>query len=266
MCGILGVVINKMSSEVIRNLYDIFIDQKNRGIAGAGISINDDKGLYRYRSVSPFRLFNAYNEKVWSRLDKGSRVMIHHRFPTSTDNEPKYNHPMATEDKRMHLIHNGHIFNWDELYKKLKKKHKFETHDGKIITDSEVILHIIEDNIKGKDKIKALSKMYDKVSGSFALAIQWIGDDKIYLVKHNNPIVISQDDDGNYYFSSELSKRLGLKEIHSLAEGEIGVLDKKGYKKLKQKKVYEYKESKTTKYGGFYNKVVGESGKVYYIM
>lgn len=260
MCGILGVYINAMSDEVIRNLYNLFANQKSRGTQGAGISINNKK-LIRYRTTDPYNLFNVYNKEIWDNVRTKSRVLFHHRYPTSTENEPRFNHPIANEDRTIHVIHNGVIINDDAMYKGLLKKgHKFDTwsDDKEKFTDSEVIVHVFEDGLdkhKG-DVTKALQYMYDTVSGSFAVALQMSGDDKIYLVKHNNPIMISKDSDDNYYFSSELGYKTELTRIAELEEGEIGVLSFAGYEKIAKMK------AKPVKYVYFTDKPKkGKNGK-----
>jgi len=260
MCGILGVTINKFSLDVIRNLYDIFIHQLNRGQRGAGISINNGGSLFRFRSTSPFRLFNVYNYPLWSRLGDGCRVLVHHRYPTSTINQPRFNHPISNEDGTIHLIHNGVMYNEKELYKRLKINHVFETIDnfnGRI-TDSEVLVHLFEEAYKGKaENIKdALEHTFNKASGSFAVALQITGDKNIYLIRHSYPIVISKDKDDNYYFSSELDKdNKNLEQLYEMADGEIGMLTSGGYVKISQmeavknQQVMDYKDYSRYTYG-----------------
>ena len=234
MCGISGVYVTNMSADVMKNLYEIFLHQASRGIEGAGISINNS-GLYRFRTLSPYRLFNVYNHKIWEKIKTGDRVLIHNRYPTSSPNELNFNHPIANETDDIHIIHNGVLYNYHELYDKLKKKHKFETEKGDKYTDSEVIVHTFEDGLKkhNNDVEKAMLYMYKKVSGSFAVAINIKGDKNIYLVRHSNPIIISKDKKGNHYFSSELDKdNKQIRFVCELKEGEIGKLTTKGYKKM----------------------------------
>lgn len=253
ICGIIGCVINKNSTEIIRILYDVFINQKNRGMQGAGISIANGGDLFRFRSLSPFRLFNAYNQDVWARFGDGCRVLLHHRFPTSTVNEVRFNHPIANEKGDIHLIHNGVLYNDKELYKKLKHKHTFETLNDKKdkFTDTEVMVHLFEDSYKGNPEnvLKALKDVYDKTSGSFAVALHIKGDKNIYLIKHSYSIIISKDKDGNFYFSSELDKDYKrLKKVHEMVEGEIGMLNMEGYTKLV---IVKSKPTETVSYGSY---------------
>jgi len=260
ICGILGVCISKNSREIIKNLYEIFLYQKDRGMQGAGISIANGGELFRFRSLSPFRLSNVYNYDVWARLGDGCRALVHHRYPTSTINRPCFNHPIANEDNSIHLIHNGMIMNHKELYNKLKLRHTFETKVDKKdeYTDSEVLIHLFEDKYKGKPEniVKALEYVFNKTSGIFAVALQIKGDKNIYLIRHTYPIVISKDNEDNYYFSSEFDKdNKNLKKIYELQEGEIGMLDFQGYKKLsmiiseKVDEVMDYSDLNSYMYG-----------------
>jgi len=107
---------------------------------------------------------------------------MHHRFPTSTPNLPRFNHPFNNEDNTLSLVHNGHISNYAKLYKHLKKQgHKFESENvarddyysisgyygvssyyrEAKITDSEVIVHLIE----GRKPEKAINVMNSKLVG-----------------------------------------------------------------------------------------------------
>ena len=94
ICGIVGVKIFEWNTNVIKKMYEVFLNQKNRGIKGAGISVSGNGKFNRFRSISPFRIFNAYNMDLWKDIQNGDSVLFHHRFPTSTDNEVRLNHPL----------------------------------------------------------------------------------------------------------------------------------------------------------------------------
>jgi glutamine---fructose-6-phosphate transaminase (isomerizing) len=246
MCGIIGVAVKDNHKDLLRNLYEIFVNQQTRGVEGAGVSIHNGSKMFRYRTTSPFRLFNVYNYWFWRKITAGSAVLVHHRTPTSTSNRPAYNHPIANEDNSIHLIHNGVVRNDDALFKTLKKTHTFETMETKKrFTDSEVIVHVFEDAFKG-DVVEALKEVALIVKGSYAIALSLRNDPNIYLLRHSNPIIISQDIQGNHYFSSEYnyySDRFA--RIHELVNGEIGKLNADGYTSLctvdiPEPKTYQY--------------------------
>ena len=67
--------------------------------------------------------------------------------------------------KRLVIIHNGEIYNYKDLRARLSKDHKFETS-----TDSETIVHLLEENYDG-DLGAALLKTLPQLNGVFALVV-----------------------------------------------------------------------------------------------
>lgn len=255
MCGIIGVGHWKGDrQEVFDNLWEIFKNQQHRGTEGAGIAWKTEKGkAKRFRSHNPFYIFSMSNKKqIWDRIKENESILFHHRMPTCSPNKPIHNHPIASEDFSILLIHNGSLMSYADVRKILEKKgHKFETHFDKAFTDTECFVHMIEDGMKKyKDLKKAIEWMANELSGTFALAWFMPKTNDIFLFRHSNPIVISKDDNDNHYFSSlHYSK---LKKVHELEDNEFGVITKQGYKKLgilkiKEKSYYTYTPTKTTR-------------------
>jgi len=69
------------------------------------------------------------------------------------DLSPSGHQPMKNEDDSLFLVFNGEIYNYKELKRKLRKRHKFISQ-----TDSEVVLHLYEEN--GIDCLKFLRGMF----------------------------------------------------------------------------------------------------------
>jgi glucosamine--fructose-6-phosphate aminotransferase (isomerizing) len=251
MCGIIGVAIRDNPTQVKQRLYHIYVSQAHRGSDGAGVTVLREGVIHRRRLENPLELFD--NKLVLKNKDL---VLFHHRFPTSTTNEPKYNHPFNNEDNSLSLIHNGHISNYERLHKSLKNAgHIFESENDDIgygsqigyssygynkpskITDSEVIVHLIE----GRKPHKAIRIMNSSLVGQYALA--WVYEDreKIYLYKKDNPIVCYEDTDGNKYFSSEIPDNPFLEREMtnkvSLDEGVLYTLDQEELKKVASLKI-----------------------------
>jgi len=240
MCGILGCYVKEGEpKEQFKVLFDTFKQQSSRGMQGAGVSIlNNDKGIQiRKRENNPYCLFSSYYSKLWDNMKKDSLVLFHHRFPTSTPNEPKFNHPICNEDKSIHLIHNGHISNYVELCNELfKEGHEFETykHSESIVTDTEVLVHLIENSKEkhGLDWYKICKDLEEKAHGCYAIAVTFKEENKIYLFANDNPIELSYDIEGNTFFSSEFHKESGLIYYRTLEDGETGIIDKSGYENV----------------------------------
>jgi len=258
MCGIIGVKINKPSLKVAKNLLTIFRNQENRGTDGAGLSLLRNGELTRIRKTNPFDLFSFEYGEFWSQVKKGDCILVHHRFPTNGGGGKTLisNHPFANEDNTCHLIHNGVISNSDNVFKELRKQgHKFESKVDGEITDSEVLLHLVEN-----DAISGCKKIIKKTNGGAAIAFQYAGDNRIFLWRRHNPIEVYSDLDSNTYFSSEFPE--GLKEFKKLKEldsyklyaiDETGLVTIKSYKKPKTSSSYFlYGGKKYSIHGGMY--------------
>ncbi len=97
--------------------------------------------------------------------------------------------PMTNEDKSLSLIFNGEIYNYGKIKKDLSG-HEFKTD-----SDSEVILHLFED--EGKEIVKRLD-------GMFAFAI--CSNKDVFIARDPlgiKPLYYGYDND-NFYFSSEI--------------------------------------------------------------
>jgi glucosamine--fructose-6-phosphate aminotransferase (isomerizing) len=235
MCGILGVAVSE-SKGVHKRLKAIYKNQETRGRQGGGIALMRGHTIQRLRNQNPANTLKEFAS--WQGFKDGDLILFHHRLPTSTPNKSVLNHPIANEDKTIYLIHNGYITNDGELFKKLRKTHQFETtfkKKGKdrIITDTEVMVHILEEELRDSDLETAFYNMAKRVEGYFAIAVLIKGYDKIFLFKNSNPIVVFKDKQGNHYFASEYPSKNGFKKIKELADGEFGFIDHKGYTEVK---------------------------------
>lgn len=236
MCGIVGAYVNRMNISLMKNMFDLFLNQQRRGVNGAGISINSKDDLRRFRSVSPFRVFSVYNIELWDKIFDGDRILFHHRLPTSSANKPSFNHPIQNEEGDIHLIHNGVIVAHQYLFTKLVKKgHVFETFDkdSGTYTDSEVLLHLIEERLaEGDNMVKALKWLRKNVNGSYSCLISVKGDSRIYVIRKGRELNVSKDRVGNIYVSSQFRKMNDLRFVYELVDGEIGFIDNTGYKSI----------------------------------
>lgn len=234
---------------ILGRLRTIFENQKSRGEEGAGMSVlHTEKGiLRRVRKLTPQQILRS---KHFNKVRRGDLILFHHRLPTSTPNLKQCNHPICNEDETIHLIHNGWILDYEEQYSRLKAEgHLFETEvideniykygsksyvyrtDAKI-TDSEVIVHLVEKYAGNGMYIDAIEKVVKATCGTFAFAFLVKGHDKIYLYNGRQGIHVYKDSKNNIYFSSQYPSKKGFSHIRKLGYGEIGELDFFGYRKV----------------------------------
>ena len=101
------------------------------------------KGLAKIRHRGPDD-FGTYSNKY---------VSLGHRRLSIIDLTKAGKQPMFNEDKTLAIIFNGEIYNYKNLKSGLKKNHKFKSE-----TDTEVLLHLYEE--EGVEMLKKLRGMF----------------------------------------------------------------------------------------------------------
>src|SRR6185503_19679452 len=86
--------------------------------------------------------------------------------------------PFTSCDGRFVLEHNGEIYNYKSLRSRIEKRHKLTT-----TTDSEIIVHLLEENAKNSSLLGAIKKTVADLDGVYALAIKDDQTGEIALVR-----------------------------------------------------------------------------------
>jgi len=157
MCGIIGY-------SGYRNARNILIQGlkklEYRGYDSSGISILNKK-IITYKEVGHV---NKLIKKV-PKLD-GNIGIIHNRWATHGKICIKNAHPHISNNKKFSLVHNGIIENYAEIKDRLIKKGYVFLSE----TDSEVIIHLIDDKYEG-DLRKAVYEALNEVQGYYAIIV-----------------------------------------------------------------------------------------------
>jgi asparagine synthase (glutamine-hydrolysing) len=119
--------------------------------------------------------------------------------------------PFSSCDGRLVLEHNGEIYNYKKIRKRLEKNHKFST-----MTDSEVVVHLLEDHLHNNSLLDAIKRTVEELDGVYALAIQDKETGKTALVRDRIGVrQLYYADTGKYVaFASERKAlwRIGIRE------------------------------------------------------
>lgn len=229
MCGIIGYIGNKEKKQI---LLDGLKELEYRGYDSAGIATLCGENLASFKSAGKLknleikcRDFNA----------NGFGVAIGHtRWATHGKVNETNAHPHNAEFSC--VVHNGIIENYTEIRLDLEKRgHLFLSQ-----TDSEVIVHLFEENLKGADSLTAFKNTIDKLIGSYAiLLITKQENSKIFYAKNGSPLIIGRVGslDKEYaddiYFASSSSPLLGIvSEVCYLQDGDYGYIDSENFKDL----------------------------------
>ena len=198
MCGIVGYVgYREAAPIIIRGLKRL----EYRGYDSAGIALlNGCLNIYKKKGkVSDLEEYiKSRNENLHSTIGIG-----HTRWATHGEPSDENAHPHFSSDKRLAIIHNGIIENYESLKKELiKKGHKFNSE-----TDSEVFVHFIEDIQKNNQCSleEAVRIAMHHVIGAYAIVLLSQDNPKqLITARKGSPLVIGVGD-REYFIASDAS-------------------------------------------------------------
>ena len=228
MCGIVGYVGEKQA-------YDILIKGlkrlEYRGYDSSGIAIsgksNDLKFYKRKGKVAKLEEF------IGEQSTEGTIGIGHTRWATHGPANDVNAHPHASGDGNLVLIHNGIIENYAILKKELQTRgHVFHSD-----TDTEVLIHLIEE-VKHKENLslfEAVRVSLTKVVGAYAIVVMDKNNsDELILAKKSSPLVIGIGND-DFYVGSDATPIIEYtKNVVYLEDEEIATISIKNGLKIKK--------------------------------
>ncbi len=216
MCGIVGYIGEKQAYPILINgLYRL----EYRGYDSAGLSlINNSLKLYKTKGkVADLEKF------VQGKDISGTVGIAHTRWATHGEPNDVNAHPHYSPSGKMAMIHNGIIENYAPLKEELiNRGHKFTSE-----TDTEVLIHLIED-IKVNEKVDivhALQIALSQVVGAYAIVvISEEEPDMLIAARKGSPLVVGIGD-GDFYLASDATPIVEhTKDVVYLDDEEIAFL------------------------------------------
>lgn len=221
MCGIVGYIGFREPKDVLVGGLKTL---EYRGYDSAGIALKNDTSVQVIKEVGRI---SSLEEKINKEKLIDSHIGIAHtRWATHGGVTEVNAHPHTVG--RVTLVHNGIIENAMELKKKLSGEGVlFKTE-----TDTEVLTALI-DYYYDNDPIMAIERAINDVRGSYALAIVFKDQDKLFAVRKDLPLIVGYGKD-EYFVASDISAIINYTNRYSLLdENEIVVLDFDGIKIVK---------------------------------
>lgn len=224
MCGIVGYIGFREPKDV---LVEGLKTLEYRGYDSAGIALKNDTSVQVIKEVGRI---SSLEEKINKEKLIDSHIGIAHtRWATHGGVTEVNAHPHTVG--RVTLVHNGIIENAMELKKKLSGEGVlFKTE-----TDTEVLTALI-DYYYDNDPIMAIERAINDVRGSYALAIVFKDQDKLFAVRKDLPLIVGYGKD-EYFVASDISAIINYTNRYSLLdENEIVTLDFNGISVVKDDK------------------------------
>ncbi len=215
MCGIIGISSNKsVSANIINSLKKL----EYRGYDSAGVAtlfggeINEVKSEGRVDNLEQ----NFDLKSLKGNIGIGHVRWATHGFPNSINA-----HPHSSDN--VSVVHNGIIENSTILKKHLVNK----GHTFKSQTDTEVIVHLITENLKTMELEEAITKTLKQLHGSFALGIIFKDiPDLIVGARRGSPLAVGYGPNENYLGSDSYALKSMTNKITYLDDGEFCIVKK----------------------------------------
>ncbi len=226
MCGIIGCIGNdtNLISKVIEGLECL----EYRGYDSSGIAFIKNHQIQAVKAVGRI---SDLKQKLNFEIDS-SLVIGHTRWATHGKVSLENCHPHFSKEKRIALVHNGVI----ENFKRLRIELQAQGYDFYSETDSEVIANLIDYYSQKYDHLKAVELGCSRLEGSYALAIIFKDDDRLYFAKKDAPLILGKSENFNFIVSDIVAA--------SSFSNEIIAIDDHQYGYLSQDKIAIYQDGK----------------------
>ncbi len=221
MCGIIGYIGDRKACDVIVSGLKRL---EYRGYDSVGVVTENGGTLHIRKGAGKI---GELEKKLGLSELPGTRGIGHTRWATHGIPDDTNAHPHTDCTGRIALVHNGIIENYLELKEELLKR----GHIFKSDTDTEVIAHLIEEELKTAANFEeALRRALNRLKGSFALGIIYSGDgEHLYFVRNESPLVMGIGK-GEMFAASDVPAFLPYtNRAVFIDDGEYVILSKEGY-------------------------------------
>ncbi len=220
MCGIVAYIGPRSAYPIlIKGLYRL----EYRGYDSAGVALLND-GLCIYKRKGKVSELEAYAN---TKDVRGTVGIGHTRWATHGKPDDINAHPHLSGNGRLVLVHNGIIENYAVLKNALTK----HGHAFKSETDTEVLVHLIEE-IQERSQLpleKAVQQALMQVQGAYAIVVMdTTAPDILVAARKSSPLVIGIGE-GEFFIASDATPIVEhTKQVVYLEDEEVAVVHRNG--------------------------------------
>jgi glutamine---fructose-6-phosphate transaminase (isomerizing) len=187
MCGIIGVAgAREPSSLLLKGLEAL----EYRGYDSAGIALVDEESceMHVARSAEQTKSVEKLAAKLSSATPRGTTGIGHTRWATHGAPVETNAHPQIDCEGAVAVVHNGIIENHLDLAAELT----LSGHRLRSETDTEVVAHLVETELKGGSRLlEAMRTTVKRLRGDFAIAVVVTSEpDVIVAARRTSPLVV----------------------------------------------------------------------------
>ncbi len=214
MCGIVGYIGEKNSKKI---LLEGLKELEYRGYDSAGIAVLQNGKFDSFKAVG--KLVNLEEKTKEFVTDKFAIGIGHTRWATHGKPTELNAHPHLGESS--YVVHNGIIENYATLKRTLIEKGVTFLSQ----TDTEVIVHLFEENLKlSASAFEAFKKTIHQLEGAFAILLVTKSEEKsIFFAKSGSPMLVGINDENEKFFASSDTPLIGhCSDVNYFEDGDYG--------------------------------------------
>lgn len=220
MCGIIGYIGNKPA---LPFLLSGLKNLEYRGYDSCGVALLEKNKIKIVKTKGEVDLLIRETRGLSSKSTLG---IGHTRWATHGKPSKINAHPHLDCTGKLAVVHNGIVENYEILKRKLEKLgHKFSSQ-----TDTEVLAHLIEEELKKvKDLHQATTSALKQVVGAYGLAV--ISADfpeEIIIARLSSPLILGLGKGENLIASDQPALISWTKNLATLQDGQIARLTRNG--------------------------------------
>lgn len=215
MCGIFGYVGKRENALdlVVKGLQKL----EYRGYDSWGVATEENGELFIEKKVG--KISEAKTEVFSGK--KSSLAIGHTRWATHGGVTDINAHPHFSSDKKVAVVHNGIIENYQEIRDELGREN-FITE-----TDTEVIPQLISKYLKEMPFKEAVQKAVQRLEGRYAMVAIAVGEDLLIAARRGSPLIVGVGED-EFFLASDIPAFLEYtQDVNYLDDNEMVVLDGK---------------------------------------
>jgi glucosamine--fructose-6-phosphate aminotransferase (isomerizing) len=220
MCGIVAYIGEEQAFPIVlKGLKRL----EYRGYDSAGIALINEEGLLNYKHRGKVSELEKYTIK---KNIEGTIGIGHTRWATHGLPNDVNAHPHLSGNENIALIHNGIIENYDTLKEGLiARGHTFKSE-----TDTEVLVHLVED-IQENEKVstaEAVRLALNNVIGAYAIVVMSKDNpNQLIAARKSSPLVVGIGKEGDFYLASDATPIVEYtNEVVYLEDEEIAIVER----------------------------------------
>jgi glucosamine--fructose-6-phosphate aminotransferase (isomerizing) len=227
MCGIIGYIGEReVSPLLLEGLHRL----EYRGYDSAGVAVVQDGAIQIRREVGKI---SSLEKLLEADPVRGMYGIGHTRWATHGAPTVPNAHPHASEKGDIALVHNGIVENAATLRRRLQEKgHVFRSE-----TDTEVLVHLIEEAYDEKDERsgqaleRAVEAALSQVEGTYGIAVVSTRDpEKIVAARFGSPLLIGVGDGHETFVASDAAAVIAhTRDVVYLNDGDMTTITRAGY-------------------------------------